>query len=163
DGHRDDIEMLGQDPAVLAAEVDALSPMVYPSHYATGFLGYEVPGNHPELVGYGVKGIIEQIEKGGVTGGAIIRPWLQAVSHRSPEYGPHYLADEIRHAGQNGALGWLMWNPAQVYNVTWSAVPMVKQSALASVPPRPRALPGSSSSPAPSPPLADPLPARERA
>src|SRR5262249_4549898 len=55
EGHRDDIEILGQDPAVIATAAVVLSPMVYPSHYAKGFLGYEVPGNHPELVGYGVK------------------------------------------------------------------------------------------------------------
>lgn len=132
DGHRDDIEMLGQDPALLATVADALSPMVYPSHYAKGFLGYDVPGNHPELVGYGVKGIISQIHNGGVRGGAVIRPWLQAVSDRSPEYGPHYLADEIKQAEQNGALGWLMWNPAQIYKVTWTAVPVQKRVATPS-------------------------------
>ena len=48
--HRDviiDLENLGQDPELLARECDALAPMVYPSHYPRGFMGFDVPGDHP--------------------------------------------------------------------------------------------------------------------
>ena len=40
------------------------------------------------------------------------------------EAGPNYLAEEIRSSVQAGGSGWLMWNPAQTYTVTWSAVPV---------------------------------------
>ncbi|HEX9294373.1 MAG TPA: putative glycoside hydrolase [Polyangiaceae bacterium] len=122
EGHRNDIEMLGQDPPLLAPECEALSPMVYPSHYRSGYQGFEIPGNHPEIVGIGTKKVLQQLKK--VRSGTIVRPWLQAVSFNSPDYGPPYLAAEIKHATDAGATGWLMWNPAQGYSVTWRAVPV---------------------------------------
>ena len=51
EGVRADIDALGQDPVLLAPECEVLSPMVYPSHYHAGYAGFEVPGNHPEIVG----------------------------------------------------------------------------------------------------------------
>src|SRR5262249_6213069 len=108
-GHRVDIDALGQDPALLAPECEALSPMVYPSHYSKGFHGWDEPGDHPEIVGLGTKGVLE------LTGGkgAVVRPWLQAMRWKSPSYSPAYLAQEVQAAGAAGAAGWLMWNPGQ--------------------------------------------------
>jgi hypothetical protein len=125
DGDRGDIDMLGQDPVMLAPECEALSPMVYPSHYAKGYNGFEVPGDHPEIVGIGTKKILAQIRK--FKKQTIVRPWLQAVEWNSPAYGPQYVAAEVRHATQAGSTGWLMWNPAQTYTVTWNAIPKLQQ------------------------------------
>jgi hypothetical protein len=130
-GKRIDIDALGQDPPVLAPECEALSPMVYPSHYAPGYMGWEIPGDHPEIVGIGTKEITEQIEKAGVTGGAVIRPWVQAMHYKSPTYGPNYLAAELKSATENGGTGWLMWNPGQDYDYAWRAVPKKTQVASA--------------------------------
>jgi hypothetical protein len=121
EGDRADIDMLGQDPVMLAPECEALSPMVYPSHYRSGYYGFEVPGDHPEIVGFGTKKILAQIHK--FKKQTIVRPWLQAVEWNSPAYGPSYVAAEVRHATQAGSTGWLMWNPAQTYTVTWTAIP----------------------------------------
>jgi hypothetical protein len=130
EGQREDINMLGQDPALLVSECEALSPMVYPSHYRPGYQGFEIPGNHPEIVGIGTRHILSQLKK---AKGAVIRPWLQAVNYNSPDYGPPYVAAEIRAAEQAGGMGWLMWNPAQTYTVTWSAIPVVSGRAERSV------------------------------
>ena len=44
----------GQDLALLGPGVrGALAGMVYPSHYAKGFYGFEEPGIHPELIAVG--------------------------------------------------------------------------------------------------------------
>ena len=56
EGHREDIDRLGQDIALLAPECETLSPMVYPSHYAKGFLGFEEPGTTPSSSGSGRTG-----------------------------------------------------------------------------------------------------------
>ncbi|WP_394823647.1 putative glycoside hydrolase [Pendulispora albinea] len=119
-GHRSDIEGLGQDPAMLATECEALSPMVYPSHYAKGFNGWDEPGDHPEIVGMGTKAIRELIASQGIKGGAVIRPWLQAMHYKSPSFSPRYLAEEMRTGESAGASGWLMWNPGQDYGYTWA-------------------------------------------
>jgi hypothetical protein len=123
EGKRIDIDALGQDPALLAPECEALSPMVYPSHYNAGYRGFDNPGNHPEIVGYGTKGVIDQIRAGGVTGGAVIRPWLQGMAYKQDNFGPKYVLDQMKSAEQNGAHGWLIWAPAMTYAATWSAVP----------------------------------------
>jgi hypothetical protein len=133
-GKRIDIDGLGQDIALLGPECEALSPMLYPSHYAKGFLGFEIPGNHPELVGVGTKGTVAQLALANDGHGAktAIRPWVQAVSYESPDYGPQYLAQELRSAEENGASGWLMWNPSQDYSSAWAAVPKRANREVAS-------------------------------
>jgi hypothetical protein len=129
-GKRVDIENLGQDPNVLAKHSEFLSAMVYPSHYDPGFMGYEQPGDHPELVGMGVKHMIADMDEAGVSGSrAKIRPWLQAMRHKSSNYGAGYIQDEIRTGDKAGGSGWLLWNPGQVYDVTWRAVPRAKPAA----------------------------------
>jgi hypothetical protein len=132
--YRPDIEALGQDLAVLAPECEALSPMVYPSHYDKGFMGWDEPGNHPEIIAIGVKGSLAQIEAGKVEHPALIRPWLQAFHWRSPEYGPKYLAEETRQAVAGGGIGWLMWNPGQAYGDAWKGLPPIEPKPEAPAP-----------------------------
>jgi hypothetical protein len=124
-GRHEDIDMLGQDMAVLGPEVEALSPMVYPSHYATGFYGWANPGDHPEIVGIGVKGSLEQMNVPANEGKklAVVRPWIQAMDYKTTTYSPQYLKDEIRASNAAGGTGWLMWNPSQEYGFAWAAVP----------------------------------------
>jgi hypothetical protein len=122
-GKRVDIDGLGQDIAMLGPECEVLSPMVYPSHYAKGYLGFDIPGNHPELVGIGTKGTLAQLESAVSATGTLVRPWVQAVSYESPDYGPGYLRAELKSATDNGGSGWLMWNPSQDYSTAWAAVP----------------------------------------
>jgi hypothetical protein len=124
-GRREDIDMLGQDMSVLGPEVEALSPMVYPSHYATGFYGWSNPGDHPEIVGIGVKGSLEQMGVPDNQGKrlAVVRPWIQAEDYKTTNYSPQYLKDEIRTSNDAGGTGWLMWNPSQEYGFAWAAVP----------------------------------------
>jgi hypothetical protein len=126
-GHKSDIDSLGQDPAMLAAECEALSPMVYPSHYGSGIWGLEAPGDHPEVVGFATRGVRDQVA--GVPHGAAIRPWLQAASWKSKGFGQAYIAREIHAANQAGAEGWLLWNPGQSYDFAWGAVPRRKPAA----------------------------------
>jgi hypothetical protein len=92
--------------------------MVYPSHYDKGFYGWEVPGNHPEIVGIGTKAAVAK----SVPGGAVIRPWLQAFMWKSPEYGPKYLLQETFEAKKGGGTGYAMWNPGGYYGDAWTAI-----------------------------------------
>jgi hypothetical protein len=135
-GKRVDIDALGQDLALLGPECEALSPMVYPSHYAKGFYGFEEPGNHPELIAVGTKGTLDQLAAADVTD-TKVRPWLQAFYWESPEYGPNYLREEIKHAGKAGGTGWLLWNPGQDYSFAWQVVPKVRRDDLDKAAPAP--------------------------
>jgi hypothetical protein len=125
-GKRADVENLGQDPNELSKHCEFLSAMVYPSHYDAGFMGFDEPGAHPELVGLGVKHMREGMaaaEPGAHGPRAKIRPWLQAMRFNSPNYGAGYIQTEIKSGDEAGASGWLLWNPGQRYDVAWSAVP----------------------------------------
>ncbi len=120
-GTRQDIEGLGQDLAMLGPNVEALMPMVYPSHYDKGYMGWAEPGNHPEIIAIGTKAAIEREAAG--PGKAVIRPWLQAFNWRSPEYSPKYLAQETIEAKKGGGAGYAMWNPGGYYGDAWTAIP----------------------------------------
>ena len=129
-GHRQDIDALGQDIALLGPHVEVLMPMVYPSHYGTGYNGWDVPGNHPEIVAMGTKSTLDQLQK--VGSAALVRPWLQAFMWRSPEYGPKYLYQETIEAQKGGGVGYSMWNPGGSYVDAWNAIkPVVKPAATA--------------------------------
>jgi hypothetical protein len=121
-GKRVDIDSLGQELSVLASECEALSPMVYPSHYAKGFMGLDEPGAHPELIAVGTKGSLQQIAN--VPHAAIVRPWLQDMNWESPGFGPEYLKAEMKHAESAGGTGWLLWNPGQDYSYAFQVVPI---------------------------------------
>ena len=123
-GHRSDMEMLGQDIGVLGKECEALSPMVYPSHYAEGYRGFAVPGNHPEIVGIGTKATVEQL-KAAKAEGTVVRSWLQAFAWKTPAYGPKYLVAEAKHAESSGGVGWLMWSPGCEYGAAWTGFPPI--------------------------------------
>lgn len=123
-----DLHNLGQDPSELAKHAEFLSPMVYPSHFDAGFMNFDAPADHPELVGMGVKHMAAELaEHDGDAqshpGLAKIRPWASAMRHTATNYGAAYIQEEIRTSDHGGGTGWLLWNPGQVYDVAWSALP----------------------------------------
>jgi hypothetical protein len=120
-GKRVDIDALGQELSVLAPECEALSPMIYPSHYAKGFMGFDEPGAHPEIIAVGTKGSLDQIA--GIPNAAVVRPWLQDMNWESPGFGPEYLRSEMKHAEAAGGTGWLLWNPGQDYSYAFQVLP----------------------------------------
>ena len=155
-GKRVDIDALGQELVVLAPECEALSPMVYPSHYAKGFMGFDEPGAHPELIAVGTKGSLAQIAS--VPHAAVVRPWLQDMNWESPGFSAEYVRQEIKHAESAGGTGWLLWNPGQDYSYAFQVVPKrprVKEPPLTA----PLAAPAGAPAPASSaPPTAAPGP-----
>ena len=122
-GDPSDIEALGQNIGVIGSEAEALSPMVYPSHYDRGFNGFEEPGNHPEIVGMGTRASTEKLKHARIAS-TIVRPWLQAMAYKSSAFGPKYIQDEIRSAEASGGTGWLMWDPDNNYWAVWAAIPV---------------------------------------
>ena len=125
-GPRGDIDALGQNLLLLGPEAEAISPMVYPSHYPVGTLGFDHPGDHPDLVGFGTKAAVAKLAAGQVPG-TIVRPWLQAAPFRTSTFGPDYIVDEIRAAEASGAVGWLMWDAGNSYWAVWKALPVVRE------------------------------------
>jgi hypothetical protein len=102
---------IGQVPRRLAKYVDAIYPMVYPSHFGSGEYGLENPNGAPgATVEWALSDFRQELKKGK----AELIPWLQDFS-----YGRTYrLADvraQIEAARLMGARGYLLWNPLGIY------------------------------------------------
>ncbi|MGB8361133.1 MAG: putative glycoside hydrolase, partial [Acidimicrobiia bacterium] len=95
-----DDQGLGQRPEEVSAQVDVLSPMVYPSHYSSGWLGFDDPNDHPYQVTAGA--IADARARIGPD--AQLRPWLQAF---------WWTDEQIRtsiQAAEDLDSGWTLWN-----------------------------------------------------
>ncbi len=99
-------EGIGQRPEELSAVVDAISPMVYPSHYSPGWLGFPDPNDYPGPVT--ADAIDDALRRIHPT--TILRPWLQAFY-----YSPAQIQAGIAEAEARG-VGWMLWNAAGNYN-----------------------------------------------
>ena len=72
---------IGQRPEELTRQLDAFSPMVYPSHYEDGWLGLAEPNDHPyDVTADAIEDALRRIEPG-----TILRPWLQAFWWTNPD------------------------------------------------------------------------------
>jgi hypothetical protein len=103
---------IGQDLEDLAACVDFISPMVYPSHYFNaGIYGFQLPEAHPyEVVS---KAMDQAIQR--TTGlRSKIRPWLQDFSLRV-HYGSAEVQGQIQAVFEHDIDTFMLWNPANVY------------------------------------------------
>jgi hypothetical protein len=99
---------LGQKVEELATSVDVISPMIYPSHYSTGWFGFECPNANPGPV------VANALEDGlpRVNGPAIVRPWIQDFSFGCGDpYGEAEVRSQMDEAEARD-LGWILWNAA---------------------------------------------------
>jgi hypothetical protein len=102
-----DDQGLGQRVEELSYSVDALSPMVYPSHYSDGWLGFDSPNDHPaEVVGQALDAGVPKLE-----GAAIMRPWIQAFYYDASQMEEQY--DQADRLG----VGYLLWNAFSEFDV----------------------------------------------
>ncbi|MEL6985115.1 MAG: putative glycoside hydrolase, partial [Actinomycetota bacterium] len=102
-------EGIGQTVEAVSAQVDAVSPMLYPSHYGPGWLGFADPNDHPgpviaDALEDGIPKLSEPIQ---------MRPWIQAFYYNGAQIGA-----QITEAESRGA-GWLLWNASGRYRDDW--------------------------------------------
>lgn len=117
-----DIKKLGQQIDVLAANCDAISPMLYPSHFNDNFDGFARPGDHPyHFIFSGCKKVMELAGKK-----ALVRPWLQAFSWRVSRYNEDYIIEQVKAANDSGAYGYLFWNASNRYDEVFRAMERIK-------------------------------------
>jgi hypothetical protein len=102
---------IGQRPEEVSEVVDAVSPMIYPSHYSDGWLGFEDPNDHPgpvtaDALDDGAPRLVEP---------SLMRPWLQAFWWTNAQ-----IRASIDEAEARG-FGWILWNAGGSYSA--SALP----------------------------------------
>jgi hypothetical protein len=99
---------IGQQLERIAPVVDYICPMIYPSHFSPGSLGYDLPNDHPYEV------ILESLQNGDARiadARAKFRPWLQDFTYGPGiDYGPNEVRAQIQATYDFGATGWMLWN-----------------------------------------------------
>lgn len=117
---------------------DYVSPMVYPSHFANGFLGFAKPAQHPyDVVKYSMgKAIVKAeatttrdqdqgLEEIASTTPQLytktaydknkLRPWLQAFD-LGAIYTPAMIRSQMQATYDSGLTSWMLWDAASVYD-----------------------------------------------
>ncbi len=111
---------VGQQIENAYAFFDFVSPMVYPSHYATGFLGYENPAEHPyEVVQYSMSRALDKLHrfKESSPTAAKLRPWLQDFNLGAVYDGGMVRAEitAAKDALGDEYSGFLLWSSNNIY------------------------------------------------
>jgi len=121
---------------------DYVSPMVYPSHYASGFIGYKNPAKYPyEVIKYSLDGAVKKLSLLDGSMGATsttstvftsstnsivnnkkfaeLRPWIQDFD-LGADYNAQMVGLEIK-AVQDALgdryAGFLLWSPSNIYTL----------------------------------------------
>jgi hypothetical protein len=106
---------IGQNLVTVTEHLDYVHPMIYPSHFYEGSMGFDVPNDHPYEVIYqslenGAQMLPERLKPK-------LRPWLQDFSYGvGIDYGDHEVREQIRASEDFGASGWMLWNAAANYH-----------------------------------------------
>jgi hypothetical protein len=103
---------VGQVPGRLAKYVDAVYPMVYPSHYNPGEFNLPDPSSDP---GRTVSRSLRDFRNAMVGRKAMLIPWLEDFSLTSDSRPPEEVQAQIDAARKHNVKGFLLWNPSGVY------------------------------------------------
>jgi hypothetical protein len=114
-------EGIGQDFVKISKNVDVISPMVYPSHYSTGWFDVKDPDKDPYAT---IKGSMVDTHKKLDPLGSykpVIRPWIQDFtaswlgSGHYVKYGKKQVEDQIRALKDENVDEFLLWNANNRY------------------------------------------------
>jgi hypothetical protein len=110
---------IGQFPRRIARYVDAIYPMVYPSHYASGEYNIIDPDSRPgTTVAYSLRDFRTAVRGRS----AKLIPWLQDFSLRR-KYTLTDVQDQIQAARLEHAKGFMLWNAGGLYTVKALSTP----------------------------------------
>ncbi|MEK7549314.1 MAG: putative glycoside hydrolase [Patescibacteria group bacterium] len=105
---------------------DYVAPMVYPSHYAKGFLGYKNPADYPyEVIKYSMEHALNKlIIQINATSTQVLnsklRPWLQDFD-LGAKYDAKMVKEQMRAVYDAASTtpelinGWMLWDPSNTY------------------------------------------------
>ncbi len=108
---------IGQQFEDIAASLDVICSMDYPSHFGRGFDGWDIPNNYPYEV---IKKSITKREERVPGVVSKTRPWLQAFTYGpGKEYSTPEVYAQIQACNEAGTAGYLLWNAISEYPQAW--------------------------------------------
>ena len=109
--------------------VDFICPMMYPSHYPNGYLGFDNPAEHPtEIIENGMQkglpyfknnpsaGSTSSPQDGAQGKRAKVRPWIQAFDMGAVYKDGVRIREQIDAIEKYSDAGWMMWNAGNNYS-----------------------------------------------
>ncbi len=105
---------IGQVLEDAAPNFDFIAPMVYPSHYPTGFNGYKNVNDHPyDIVNYSMAIAAKRLVAIGESP-LKLRPWLQDNDY-PVSYTPAMVRAQITATYDAGLTSWMLWDAGNTY------------------------------------------------
>lgn len=103
---------IGQRLADAVGNTDYVCPMMYPSHYPVGHLGFANPAEHPgAVIEHGMQEGMHYFDGAR----AEARPWIQAFN-LGAVYDAGKIREQIDAVEKYSSAGWLMWNASNRYS-----------------------------------------------
>ncbi len=99
--------LIGQDIQFLSRFVDAVYPMVYPSHFGASFYRRYSDAERPYWIvrDSTIRSIYHS------RGRTVIRSWIQDWNYNSPTWGPDYILKQVKGVADGGGKSYSFWNP----------------------------------------------------
>ena len=121
-----DRDRTGQNYLSIAEHTDAICPMIYPSHYANGTFGMNVPDQYPyETIANALQLSKEELSETDSPKG-VVRPWLQCFNAIWVDghitYGSKEVHDQIQAVYDAGYEEWFLWHASNHYEQVKSAL-----------------------------------------
>ncbi len=116
----------GQDLEVLGKYIDALYPMLYPSHFARAFKNEENEMWRNFWIYF--DSVNEAFAK--VPDGVKIIPFVQAFEYRAKDYDAGYVFSQLNGVLSAGGDGFMIWNARSDYSICWRALDWARNSIL---------------------------------
>ena len=121
-----DKDRTGQNYLSIAEHTDAICPMIYPSHYANGTFGMNVPDQYPyETIANALQLSKEELGETDSPKG-VVRPWLQCFNAIWVDghitYGSKEVHDQIQAVYDAGYEEWFLWHASNHYEQVKSAL-----------------------------------------
>lgn len=106
---------------------DYVAPMVYPSHFASGYIGFAKPAQHPyDVIHYSMDKAASRALQAS-TSPAKLRPWIQAFD-LGAIYTPAMVRSEMQATYDAGLSSWMLWNAGSAYTRDYLAPAGVKDN-----------------------------------
>jgi hypothetical protein len=97
--------------------LDYVAPMVYPSHYATGWGGFKNPAAHPyDVIKISMDNAVAKAKAINIPASKL-RPWLQDFD-MGAKYTKEMVRAQIKATYDAGLTSWMLWDPANTYTVS---------------------------------------------
>ena len=118
-----DAQIVGQSYGEMAASLDYICPMIYPSHYGNGNFGVDYPDTKPyETILGALEGSQKELKQFKAEGEnqAVVRPWLQDFTASYLKnyipYGDAEIRAQIQAVYDAGYDEWILWSAANRYH-----------------------------------------------